>query len=153
MQEEETPQAVDHRGHRRHQVHQRDQPAAQPRRRDLGDEQGRAEGQRHRDADGHRRDQQGSGEHGGDAEVVDVRLPLLGGQEPEAGDLERLRGAQQQEQADGRHDAEHGDSGAAQHAAEHAVAPADQVGQLAGASTGSGTAEPSGMVNVPWFLP
>src|SRR6478752_1330045 len=76
------PETPDDRGHRRHQVDQRDQERAHPGRRVLTDVERRDQCQREGDRHGDQRDHQRAGEHRGDAE--DVRLGLPGGLGEEA---------------------------------------------------------------------
>ena len=130
-EEEQRPEAIDHARHRRHQVHQRDQGALDPLRCDLGDEQGHAE--RDRDGDDHRHqgDEDGAGHDAGDAEVVDVRLPGLGGEEGELGDPDRREGLDREEETDGGEHEQHDERTRAVQPSEQPVA---QPGNCLGAA-------------------
>jgi hypothetical protein len=104
LEEEEPPEPVDDAGDGGHEVHERDEQRPEASRGDLGDEQGCTSGDRNRDDQGHDGDRHRVEEHGGNAEVVDVRLPRLGREEAPARHAQGLERVQKQEEPDDDHD-------------------------------------------------
>ncbi|MFI5428669.1 hypothetical protein [Aeromicrobium sp. UC242_57] len=107
LHHEQDPQPEHDPGHCGHQVDQRDQDRLDPRRRPVGDEQGRREGERHRDQQSDQCDLERPERDGSDAQDVLARQPAVLGEERPAVRPERRHGLQAEEQRDREHDREH----------------------------------------------